>query len=209
MHTDGRQETAPLEAGPDGFCIAKLGGKVVTTEVPNLMVAVAKVKAAMKKPSAAMKKPAAAMKKPAAATPPSDDDDDVDDDAADEEEEEEEEEEAHEEEEEEEEEEEADKEEEAGAADDEDEEAGDAGEGADKMEKRYTKMWYKNYHNFGIRQCFLGKQQVMTVGGARFALSKKALGCLADKVISKLESGEMTEAEGRKWVIEELARDLE
>ena len=50
-------EEVILEAGDSGFCIARLGDKIVETEVPNLLLAPL---APVKRP-AACKRPAAAM----------------------------------------------------------------------------------------------------------------------------------------------------
>lgn len=52
---ENEKKTAKLEIGPKDFAIAKFGDKVLTTEVPNLLLS---VKPVQKKP--AMKKPATA-----------------------------------------------------------------------------------------------------------------------------------------------------
>ena len=51
-------EEVKLEAGDSGFCIARLGDKIVETEVPNLLIA--PIAPVLKRP-AACKRPAAAM----------------------------------------------------------------------------------------------------------------------------------------------------
>ena len=177
QYVDGRRSSAPLLAGPDGFATATFGSEVVVTEVPNLLLAV------KKKPAAALKKPASAMKKPAAAADddfehgPADGHDDDDD------------------EEEEEEEEESSEQGEAAAK----EEAG-----VEAIAKTYSKMWYKNYNCYGVRQNFLGKRQILSCGGKLCGKSQKQLERIVDDVIAKLERGDMSELAAKEWVKDQL-----
>ncbi len=57
---DGTEERAPLDHGPDGFCVALLNGKVVESECPNWLVEAHAV--VLKRPSGpTMKKPAVSI----------------------------------------------------------------------------------------------------------------------------------------------------
>ena len=67
-------------------------------------------------------------------------------------------------------------------------------------QKTYTKMWYKNTYNVAIRQNFHAKQQIISCGGKACKLSRARLEALADQCIAKLESGEMSEVAGKKWL---------
>ena len=173
--TDGRSETAPLEHGPEGFAFAAFGGALgrVESEVPNVLLATrAAAAAVMKKPSAAkaaMKKPAAAPLKKPSAAAPSGDEDEPEE------------------------------AEEEAADEDEAEAVEEAAEAEEATVQKYVTMWYKNHNCVGIRQRYLGKKQVASVGGKACKKSRTELEKIANQLIAKLEGGSMCEADGKEW----------
>ena len=181
MYTDGTNESASLVEGPTGFAVATIRGIVVTTEVPNIMLA-QKMKI-MKKPCGAetKKRPAAAVSEPTEKEEEEEDEEDLEEEEAEEEE--------HE----------HDPEEEASEA---------ADETAEPVVKTYSKMWYKNYFCFGIRQNFLGRKQIGSLGGKRWqedtGRSRQFLERIATDMIGRMENEEMTEAEAVEWATQTI-----
>ena len=64
--------------------------------------------------------------------------------------------------------------------------------------RRYQKMWYKHCHAFCIRQKFHAQKQIFQFRGKTEAV-KPALEAIADEVIAKMESGELSEEAGKEW----------
>ena len=81
---------------------------------------------------------------------------------------------------------------------DEIEECEDKEEAAEPPLKTYKKMWYNNSLNFGVRQKFGAKSQILSVGGKKCTMSKEEPGALADEAIVSMESGRMSEDEACK-----------
>ena len=158
----GEVETVALQAGSEQLLIGRFSNGTYQTELPNLLLMVARGLAPQKKP-AACKKPAAAVgaipaapadpapaipaakkvaikKKPAAAP--------------------------------------------AAAA------AAHPAEPADAPAVRnYQVLWYKNGHNIGIRQCFGEKKQIFSAGGQNCKKTEAQLRAIGNVAIDDLAAG--------------------
>jgi len=71
--------------------------------------------------------------------------------------------------------------------------------------RKYCKMWYKNSHNWGIRQCFLGKKQIFSLSGVPGDEGKEQMGAVADAAIARLQGG-ASEHEVKEWARGEVAK---
>eukprot|EP00972_Heterocapsa_arctica_P053130 7824461-Heterocapsa_arctica.AAC.1 len=69
---------------------------------------------------------------------------------------------------------------------------------------RYKLLFYKNNGSFSIRQKLGGNVQVFSFGGKKCKLSKEALQSIAEKVVVKLDRGEMSVEEGKAWCRSQL-----
>ena len=179
-------EEVKLEAGDSGFCIARLGDKIVETEVPNLLLAPL---APVLRPDAC-KRPAAAMAEDKAEVEDNNLDEDDGDDKSDPSEEMQEEPPSHE-------------------MEDEPPSHGD-GKPADvppePIVRKYGKMYHKNGHAYGIRRKFLGNNQAFQVGGTACKLSPAQLSTIADETIRKMEEEDLEEGLALLWAKEEMKR---
>ena len=68
-------------------------------------------------------------------------------------------------------------------------------EDEDEVDILYTKMWYKNSNNYGIRQRQDPKQQIGSLGGKRCKLSQKSMASIADNLILRMSKGDLEEAD--------------
>ncbi len=231
MFADGEETEAPLEKGPKGFCVARVAGRLIDTEVPNLFLDIKKRPCAAQG-NALSKKPAMSTKKPEEDTATAGDrvgeameeEEEGEEEGEEEEggaeekegeegeagkggeekeEEEEEEEEGKEEEDQEEkegeEEEEGEEVEAEEMGEEEEEEEEDKGGGEECPRQRYCHMYYKANNSMGIRQKLLGKRQVFSFGGKHCGKNREELLAIAEAVIAKLESGELSEQHARGW----------
>ena len=62
-------------------------------------------------------------------------------------------------------------------------------EAAAHTPNKYTKMWYKNGWNIGIRQMFGEKKQIFSFGGKRCEKSEEQLKLLATEIVNDLQGG--------------------
>ena len=198
-------EEVKLEAGDSGFCIARLGDKIVETEVPNLLLA--PLAPVLKRP-AACKRPAAAMAEDKAEVEDNNLDEDDGDDKSDPSEEMQEEHPSH------------DlelfcedvehvdavEEQVEGQVEEKVKEGKPADVPPEPIVRKYAKMYYKKGHAYGIRRRFLGNNQVFQVGGKACKLSPAQLSTIADETIRKMEEEDLEEGLALSWAKEEMKR---
>ena len=200
-------EEMKLEAGDSGFCIARLGDKIVETEVPNLLLA--HLAPVLKRP-AACKRPAAAMAEDKAEVEDNNLDEDDGDDKSDPSEEMQEEPPSHEMEEElfceDVEHVDAVEEQVEGQVEEKVKEGKPADVPPEPIVRKYVKMYYKNGHAYGIRRRFLGNNQAFQVGGKACKLSPAQLSTIADETIRKMEEEDLEEGLALSWAKEEMKR---
>ena len=97
---------------------------------------------------------------------------------------------------------------------DEDKESGDEDEDEDEEPEEpgvkllYSKMWYKNYQNYGIRQKNPPCKQIGTVGGRNSGLDQETMRSIADVVIMKMSTRELLEADLKAEILS-LANPVE
>ena len=179
-------EEVKLEAGDSGFCIARLGDKIVETEVPRLLLAPL---APVLRP-AACKRPAAAMAEDKAEVEDNNLDEDDGDDKSDPSEEMQEEPPSHE-------------------MEEEPPSHGD-GKPADvppePIVRKYRKVYHKHEHAYRIRRKFLGNYQAFQFGGTACKLSPAQLSTIADETIRKMEEEDLEEGLALTWAKEEMKR---
>ena len=181
---DGQVQVARMIEGPSGFARGQFEGECIwhDSEMPNLLLAldsnVPGVRTVLKKPAAVVSQPAAVLKKPAAVDSnvpgvraEMPPDSNVSED-----------------------------------------EVLSTQEYADEVEdsnvlsppavhKKYLAMWYKNSSAYGIRRCFSDKKQIFTVRSRDGSMSQAALKHVADAVLLRLHTQNMSEEDARAWSI--------
>ena len=181
---DGQVQVARMIEGPSGFARGQFEGECIwhDSEMPNLLLDldsnVPGVRTVLKKPAAVVSQPAAVLKKPAAVDSnvpgvraEMPPDSNVSED-----------------------------------------EVLSTQEYADEVEdsnvlsppavhKKYLAMWYKNSSAYGIRRCFSDKKQIFTVRSRDGSMSQAALKHVADAVLLRLHTQNMSEEDARAWSI--------
>ena len=71
------------------------------------------------------------------------------------------------------------------------------------FKQAYGLMWYKNNNGYGIREKYLGKQQVARVGGVN--LKQADLKKIAEKAIRKLEDEGCHVDDVKEWCKEQVS----
>jgi hypothetical protein len=64
---------------------------------------------------------------------------------------------------------------------------------------RYCLLYYKNNGSYAVREKSGKHAQIFSFGGMTCQLSQQALKSIGEKVIVKLDRGEVTVAEGKAW----------
>ena len=200
LRKGARAFNGSLVAGGSGFCMAEFDDRTLNfqTDVPNLMLSIEnkKMSASRKRPATALKRPAAAELPPAGHVYDSEADDGECSDEADTEE----------------------------CAEEErplvkdpvldelEDEPAQAEAPPDEVAEpplKYGKMYYKAQHSIGIRrgwveEGFKAGRQCIIFGGKKCSASKERLVEIADAVVAKLASREMTEAQAQDYARAQL-----
>ena len=77
---------------------------------------------------------------------------------------------------------------------------------AEPPPKAYRLEWYKNGKNYGVKQCFAGRKQILSVGGKKIKKTRKQLRKLAERAVRRMVEEGASEEATKAWAKEQLQK---